>query len=98
MEIGSRSVPAGIKRAGHFRCGRRAMHVCKTCRGSGGRRVDYRSVHSPVPQRSSRRRSCRMMNTEMLLPKLTDYQMQCAIEAGEELHLKDGEVNFREGI
>ena len=39
-----------------------------------------------------------MMNTEKLFPKLTDYQMQCAIEAGEELHLKDGNVIFREGI
>ena len=35
---------------------------------------------------------------DKLFPKLTEYQMHCAVEAGEELNLKDGDVIFREGI
>jgi signal transduction histidine kinase len=38
-----------------------------------------------------------MPSTDRLFPKLSEYQMQCAIDAGEEMHLKDGEVIFREG-
>ena len=38
-----------------------------------------------------------MANTDKLFPKLNDYQMQCAVEAGEEMHLHDGQVIFREG-
>ena len=39
-----------------------------------------------------------MPSTDRLFPKLSEYQMRCAIDAGEELHLKDGEVIFREGV
>jgi signal transduction histidine kinase len=35
--------------------------------------------------------------TDKLFPKLTAHQMNAAIEAGEELVLKDGDVIFREG-
>ena len=38
-----------------------------------------------------------MPSTDRLFPKLNEHQMQCAIDAGEELHLKDREVIFREG-
>ncbi|HXE53079.1 MAG TPA: ATP-binding protein [Tepidisphaeraceae bacterium] len=38
------------------------------------------------------------MNSERLFPKLSQYQIDCCIEAGEELRLRDGEVIFREGI
>jgi signal transduction histidine kinase len=38
-----------------------------------------------------------MIATDKLFPKLTEYQMSCAVKAGEELYLKDGEVIFREG-
>jgi signal transduction histidine kinase len=37
------------------------------------------------------------MNTEMIFPKLSEYQMQCARDVGEELNLRDGQVIFREG-
>jgi signal transduction histidine kinase len=37
------------------------------------------------------------MNDAILFPKLTDYQIECAIEAGEVVSLADGEVIFREG-
>jgi len=33
-----------------------------------------------------------------MFPKLTAYQIQCAIDAGEKLDLKDGDVIFREGV
>jgi signal transduction histidine kinase len=35
---------------------------------------------------------------DRLFPKLNDHQMECAVEAGEELHLEDGQVIFREGV
>jgi signal transduction histidine kinase len=38
------------------------------------------------------------MNKERMFPKLSQYQIECCIEAGEELHLADGQVIFREGI
>ena len=37
------------------------------------------------------------MNDAVLFPKLNDYQIECAIEAGEVVSLPDGEVIFREG-
>lgn len=33
-----------------------------------------------------------------LFPRLTEHQVRCAVEAGEELKLKDGETIFREGV
>lgn len=38
-----------------------------------------------------------MPATDRLFPKLNEHQMQCAIEAGEEVELKDHEFIFREG-
>ena len=38
-----------------------------------------------------------MPSTDRLFPKLNEHQMQCAVDAGEELQLKDGDVIFREG-
>ena len=38
-----------------------------------------------------------VLKTDKLFPKLNDHQMLCAVEAGEELHLHDGQVIFREG-
>lgn len=37
------------------------------------------------------------MNDQSLFPKLTPYQIECAIEAGEVVALSDGQVIFREG-
>jgi len=37
------------------------------------------------------------MNQERLFPKLSEYQIECAREAGEEMNLTDGQVIFREG-
>ena len=37
------------------------------------------------------------MNDALLFPKLSDYQIECAIEAGEVVSLSDGEVIFHEG-
>src|SRR5690242_13092003 len=37
------------------------------------------------------------MNDTLLFPKLNDYQIECAIEAGEVVSLSDGQVIFREG-
>jgi signal transduction histidine kinase len=38
-----------------------------------------------------------MPGTDRLFPKFNEHQMQCAVDAGEELHLGDREVIFREG-
>lgn len=38
-----------------------------------------------------------MPSTDRLFPKLNEHQMQCAIEAGEKVELKDHEFVFREG-
>ena len=38
-----------------------------------------------------------MPSTDRLFPKLSEHQMECAIEAGEEVELKDREIIFREG-
>lgn len=38
-----------------------------------------------------------MPSTDRLFPKLNEHQMQCAIDAGEELELKDRQIIFREG-
>lgn len=38
-----------------------------------------------------------MPSTDRLFPKLNEHQMQCAIEAGEEVELKDRQIIFREG-
>ncbi|HEY8751030.1 MAG TPA: ATP-binding protein [Tepidisphaeraceae bacterium] len=37
------------------------------------------------------------MNDDKLFPKLSDYQIQCAKDVGDEMALDDGEVIFREG-
>ena len=37
------------------------------------------------------------MNNERLFPKLSQYQIECCLEAGEEMQLADGQVIFREG-
>jgi signal transduction histidine kinase len=37
------------------------------------------------------------MKDSLLFPKLNDYQIECAVEAGEVVSLADGEVIFREG-